>query len=444
MAFLTKKWTVNFNFFCMMLSTLLFASPLTANSAHETVRHVTTLSKEARPSNYLYALSDHGYTLLRAEQRAHEREVLIRVRKLLPDYSEATLRESVKQFLIHQLKFPSVSMIEFPSKRPKETTFIASDGKKEMYVRVFCSDKEHEALVHPDFSKAYRTRDSHFLRQLAAGELFQSLHLSQLHTLKHLAVGYCQLDGSYYYFVAGHNPPGDSMQLLYKDIFNAPKASNQQLRAIHRFKKALVKLAITLGEIHSKNVTPIEVTPEILLSFQSRIDAKLEAYTQAGGQHTERIRSVLQRQLEELGYSKTSLTYYHGCALLKKFFYDDNSDKLSLKELYEAHSCVGREGQPVGLFLGHDIHSPLEEMRFEALHFEEESAIAEELCELFEETYRKTVGEFYQPALSQLEQSLRRLERYPECLKGGEERKDNEDIFKKRCLALCNKLFLSS
>lgn len=441
MAFWTKKCTIRFTKSCMLLATFLSTASLSANSAHAIVSHVTTLAKEARPSTHLHALSDHGYIDLRAEQRAHEREVLNHTRPFLPQYSEVTLRESVKQFLIHQLKFPPVSILEFPSKRSKETTFIASDGRQEMYVRVFCSDKEKEAIIHPDLSKAYRARDSHFLRQLAAGHFFQSLNLSQLHPLKHLAVGYALLDGSYYYFVAGHNPVGDNLQVLYEDIFKAPKASTKQHRAIKRFKKGLVKLAITLGEIHSKNTVPIEMSPEILLGFQTRIDAKLQAYVQAGGDDVEKIRAALQKQLEVLASSKTSLSYYHGCTLLKKFFYDENSDTLSAKELYEAHSCIGRQDEPLGLFLGHDIHTPLEEMRFIAIRFEEESPLVEECCTLFKETYLQTVKEAYQPALSDLEQLLRRLEHYPQCLKKDEKATPSEITFKERGLALCNKLF---
>jgi hypothetical protein len=49
--------------------------------------------------------------------------------------------------------------------------------------------------------------------------------------------------------------------------------------------------------------------------------------------------------------------------------------------------------------------------------------------------YRKTVGDFYQPTLFEIERSLRRLERYPSCLAPG------DDLFKKKCLILCNELF---
>lgn len=404
--------------------------------AKEAVQQATALAIEGRPQTYLHCLSDHGRSPQRAAQRRAERQALTRIKEGLLNYSKGSLEESLNNFLLQTLAFCPTSVIEIPSARSKETTFIVTDGKRELYIRVFCSDKEMEAIPDRDFSQAYNTRDTHFIRQLAAVDLMRTLHLSTAQHQEHLAIGQCTVGGSDYYLVAGPNLPGRDMQSLHAEIFKHPKDSQERADAIAVFKRALTKLAITLGEIHSISATPQEITPDILQAFQSRIDLKLEAYQAAGGSQAKKIRTIVERQLDELAKSQAFLTYHHGSANLKKFFYDVTSDTLAMKELYEAHPSMGKKGEPLGLFAGHDINSPLEDIIFETLRLDEEpSTLTKELCETFNATYRKTVGTFYQPALVQIEQSLRRLERYPGCLN------PENDLFKRKSLSICNQLF---
>lgn len=427
------KSGIGYALLSMVSASLLCASPA------EEVQQATVLAIEGRPASYLHALSDHGFASLRAEQRQHERSVLKRVREQLTDYSQGNLRESVTYFLQQTLDVSPVSMVEIPSKRPKETTFIAFDGQQEFYIRVFASEKEKEEITPLDTSKAYRARDSHFIRQLTAADLMKSLQLTHALPLEPLAVGFCTIEDSYHYFVAGVNVPGKNLQLLHAEIFKHPEGSEQRAHAISIFKCALTNLAITLGTMHSKNATPIKLTPEALSAFQTRINAKLKACQEAGEteEYIENIRKVVQRQLVALAESSSYLTYYHGYAMLKKFFYDEESDKIAMKELYAAHSSMGRNGEPLGCFAGHDVHSVLEEIRFETLRFEggTPASLTEELCETFLTAYRHTVGDFEQPALLQLEQSLRRLERYPGSLS------QTDDPVKQKSLALCRQLF---
>lgn len=405
-------------------------------SPQESIKQATTLSKEARSKTFLHCLSDHGCIPLRAEQRTRERQILQLVRESLTDYSQENVRKSVENFLLNSLSFRPISMVEIKADKPKEAIFIASNNDQELYIYVFCSDNEKEEIPSPDFSKAYKTRDSHFIRQLAAADLMRSLHLSAAVPQEHLSAGFCKIDGSNYYLVAGPNLPGKNMSLLHADIFKYPKGSEERAKAIKVFKRALTNLAVTLGEMHSINATPQQMTPEILSAFQERIDSKLKTYQAAGGDQGDKIRAVLENQLAELAKGQVSLTYYHGCANLNKFFYDEQNDKLIMKEIYEAHPSMGLNGEPLGLFAGHDIVSPLENILFETLRLgEDDSVLADELCETFTQTYRKTVGVHYQPALFEMEKLLRRIERYSGCLNHG------DDPFKKKCLKFCNELF---
>jgi len=405
--------------------------------SYEAMQQATILSKAARPLSLLHCLSDHGYTPLRAEQRMTERQVLARIRDGLTDYSQGTLHESVENFLQQALSFHPTSMTEVASKRSLEATFIATDSQRELYIRVFCSTKEKEEIPNPDYSKAYATRDTHFVRQLAGANLMHSLRLTCARAQEHLAVGLCKIDGNNYYLIAGPNLPGKDMDSLHAEIFKHPKESGERAKAISLFKRALEKLAITLGEMHSFKATPQKITPEILSAFQTRIDSKLKAYQKAGGDQLERIKAVMEKQMAELSASQAYLTYYHGTANLRKFFYNAETDTLMMKDLCETHPSMGLKDEPLGLFAGHDIASPLQDILFETLlHESEESTLSEELCETFNAIYRKTVGNFFQPGLCQIERSLRRLEKYPGCLNPG------DDPFKKKSLELCNRLFI--
>lgn len=421
------KKKVDLRGMCVCLMALVFSiSHLSAAHSEEIVARVTELAIPARPQSELHSLSEHGFEPLRGEQKGLEREVMERVRAELTDYSKGTLRESVEHFLVQTLDFIPTSMQESISKRPRESTFIASDGHKELYIRVFGAERVD----------AGKTRASHFVRQLAGAKFYEELGLPQVVYLKHLAAGFCQDDTGYYYFVAGLNPPGKNLQQLHAEIFKTPRLSAERAHATEVFKRALARLGCALGAMHSKNAVAIKLTPEMLAAFQARIDRKLKAYAKAGGDRVENIRMVLSKQMAELSASNAYLTYHHGSANLKKFFYDEESDTLALKELYESHVSMGQDGQPLGLFAGHDVNSLLNDIVFERLHFEEgASNVTEELMRTFGMAYHHVAKDSFQPALIQLEQSFRILEKYTSSLTA------KDDAYKQKCLKLCDQYF---
>lgn len=416
-----------------------FAGYLSAEpTAREKVEQVTELVIQARPQSLFQSFSDHYHTAFRTEQRSLEREVMEQIRENLTDYSKGTLRESVEHFLQQTLFFTPTSMTKMVAKGLNEEIFIASDGEKELYIRAFGSDKPLKGIPHPN-SRAYRIA-SHFLRQLADGDLYKRLHLTHIRHLEHLAVGYCQTQDSYYYLVAGPNLPGKSMQQLHAEIFQHPEGSEERAHAIEIFKRALVRLGGMLGEMHAKLTTPVTITPEILASYQARIDSTLKAYQEAGGddQFRKYIEETFRREMKKVSGKDAYLTYYLRSSNLKKFFYDEKTDTLGLKELYESHTSMGQEGQPVGLFIGRDAHSPLEDMLFKTLRFEGEGdwTLGAELHRTFFAAYRGAVGDVYQPNLDQLERSLRMLEKFTAAYL----RADNR--FKAASLKVCGDYFI--
>lgn len=430
-----QKRFVKSSAFCFVLSCCLAFNLSAAHTPHKTVERITELAIQARPKSYLYSLSDHGFTSLRSEQRRLEREALTRVREALTDYSKGTVRESVKNFLMRALSFPPIEMVESVSGRDKESTFIVSDGDHDLYVRVFCSDKEKDPIPALDDSKAYNTRDSHFIRQLAAADLMHRLHLVHVRSQKHLSAGFAQIEGDFYYFVAGPDLPGKNMQQMHTEIFK----SKERARATHVMQQALARLGNALGAIHAKNAVEMAVTPEMLMAFESRMEAKLKAYQRMGGEKVESIKAMLNKQLENLAKGHVYLTYCHGSANLKKFFYDEISDTLAMKELYEAHASIGQEGEPVGLFAGHDFISLHEELFFEThlLAKENASSLTHALLGAFTKAYHAAVGDFNQPALQEIERSLKMLERYTDCLQAP------EDALNKISLKYCVEYFKS-
>lgn len=424
MNFFKKK--NNLKSVCVCLVALAFSvSHLNAANEAETVVHVSQLAVQARPQSELYSLSEHGFAPLKEEQKGLERDVMERIRAELTDYSKGSLRQSVENFLAQTLNFVPTSMQESVSKRPRESTFIATDGQRELYIRVFGSEKGY----------AGKTRESYFVRQLSGALVYEALGLPQVVYLKPLAVGFCQDDAGYYYFVAGENLPGKSLQQLHREIFKYPKTSTERAHATEVFKRALVRLGKALGTMHAKNALATKITPEMLTAFEARIDRKLKAYEKAGGDQVEKMRAGLNKQMAALSNRKAYLTYHHGSANLKKFFYDEATDTLGLKELYESHASMGQEGQPLGFFAGHDVNSPMIDILFEALRFEEPSNLTAELIFTFSRAYENAAAGHFQPALIHLEQSLRTLEKYTSCLA------DKDEAYKQRCLNLCDRYF---
>lgn len=378
------------------------------HTPHKTVERVTEIAVQARPKSYLHGLSDHGFTPLSSEQRDLERAAMTRAREVLTDYSKGTVRESVKNFLMKALFFPPLEMVESVSAEDKESTFIVSDGDHDLYVRVFCSDKEKD-----------NTRDSRFIRQFAAADFMHRLHLPHVRFQKHLSAGFAQIGGEFYYFAAGPDLPGKNMQQMHAEIFKG----KEKARATHVMQQALARLGSALGAMHAKNAVEMKVTPEIFLAFESRIEAKLKAYQRMGGENVEGMKALLNKQLEDLARGHVYLTYCHGGAHLKKFFYDETCDTLAMKELYEAHASIGQAGEPVGLFAGHDFISLHEDLFFEThlLAKTGPSSLAHTLLSTFTKAYHAAVGDFNQPALQEIEKSLSMLERYTACLKTPED-----------------------
>lgn len=397
------------------------------------------LAKEGRPSSYLHCLSDHGYVPLRAEQRKLERSLMQKMKPQLTDYSKGSLNESVLNFLQQKISFIPTELKELSSyNKMGERAYIASDAQQEIFIRVFTSMGEEEIIEDPDYTEAYRKRDGYFARALSGNDLMQSLNLTSAKIQDLLAVGRCQENGIEYYLIAGFNVPGKTISEHLSNIFKFPKGSEDRAKEIAVVKRALEKLGAALAEIHSRQAVPQKMNAEIISAFQRRADKKLKSYQNAGGDQVEKIKAVLDRQIAALAASDANLTYYHGSANLKKFFYEPSTDQLSMIDLYEASPSIGQNGEPLGLFSSHDICSPIRDIYVETFQYEGQESnpeLREELSKAFMQAYRDRVGNLFAPAFYELEKSLRMMELLPHSLNPG------NDLYKQKCLEMCNRHF---